>query len=310
MSTNLLILGWHNVEGTPGFPSAPELGRQGFSDQLRLLRRLGHVVDLKRALSDLAEGRSLPSRAVALTFDDGYRDSLTIATPLLRELELPATFFLIPNVLSGTTVPWWEVLSRAFQETSHSSLDWDNETFALTAAVRRSSYDAVCARLKRLDEMERQSAVGDLVDRLEPEHPVDVSGLFLDWDGARELVRQGITIGAHSLDHAILANESPEAQRTNLSTARRDLQDQLEVEVDLLAYPNGGPEDFDAVTQAAAQEAGYRCGITTIPGLNSASTSMYGLRRYLVSPERGRRAFKWVVKHMLLDRGATLRRAR
>lgn len=308
MSHNLLILAWHNVEGTPAFPSDPGQGRQGLSQQLHLLRRLGHVVDLKRALSDLAEGRSLPSRAVALTFDDGYRDNLTIATPLLRELGLPATFFLVPKVLSGEILPWWEVLGQAFEGTSQFSLRWNEQTFPLAGAVRRSSYENVCTGLKRLDETQRRSAVVELVDLLAPEHSVDLSGLFLDWNDAQELVRQGITIGAHSLDHAILANESPETQRTNLSTARRDLQDRLEVEVDLLAYPNGSSDDFDAVTQAAAQEAGFRYGVTAIPGWNSASTPMYGLRRYVVAPERGRRAFRSIVKHTLLDLRASLRR--
>jgi peptidoglycan/xylan/chitin deacetylase (PgdA/CDA1 family) len=120
--------------------------------------------------------------------------------------------------------------------------------------------------------------------------------LFLDWDDARALVRHGVAVGSHSLDHAILANEAPEVQRDNLTRARRELETGLEISVDLLAYPNGTADDFDAITEEAAREAGYRYAVTTIPGWNSASTWPYRLRRFVVFPERGPLGLKSVAK--------------
>ena len=99
MTGSLLILGWHNVAPTSGFPSVRGCGESGLRQQLRLLRRGADVVDLADALRDLQRGRELPRRAVAITFDDGYRDNVTLAAPLLRDLGLPATFFLVPEFL-------------------------------------------------------------------------------------------------------------------------------------------------------------------------------------------------------------------
>ena len=300
MAHDLLILGWHNVEGTWSFPSEAGRGLRGLAAQLRWVRRLGYVVDLGQALATLRDGRNLPRRSIALTFDDGYRDNLTMAAPLLRELELPATFFLVPSVLSGVTVPWWETLAFAFQATKRSSFCWDDQPFSLVGTGRRSACDTVASRLKRLDKTSRDTAVAEIIDALEPEGHVDIGQLFLDWDDARALVDHGIAIGSHSLDHAILANETPEAQHDNLAQARRDLEAGLDLPVDLLAYPNGTIADFDVVTEAAAQECGYRCGVTTIPGWNSALTRPYRLRRYVLYPERGAFGFKSIAKRAVL----------
>src|SRR5690349_9090397 len=126
----LIVLGWHNVEGTWCFPSAPGSGTRGLERQLRTLHSLANIVRLERALSDLTEGRPLPRRAVALTFDDGYRDNLAIAGPLLAKLGLPATCFLVPHALSGQVVPWWERLAWAFAQARAKRIDWEGQGLA------------------------------------------------------------------------------------------------------------------------------------------------------------------------------------
>jgi peptidoglycan/xylan/chitin deacetylase (PgdA/CDA1 family) len=301
MSRRLLILGWHNVEATWAFPSRPGAGTRGLRKQLTFLRRVATVVELDRALDDLAEGRSLPPRAVALTFDDGYRDNLDTAVPMLKQLGLPATFFLVPEVLDGGITPWWESLSHAFAVTSRDSLAWGGTVWPLEEPTRRVSLDEITSRLKRLRQDERMAAVAEIVDRLAPESRDEVSELFLDWEGARELTRRGATIGAHSNDHAILANESPETQARNLREARQALETGLGHAIDLLAYPNGTRSDFDAATVDAASAAGYRCGVTTISGWNSADTDVFELRRQVVHPELGVLGFKPVVRQSLVE---------
>ena len=210
----------------------------------------------------------LPHRAVAITFDDGYRDNVTVAAPMLQELGLPATFFLVPAVLSGRSSPWWEVLGAAFECTTRDRLEWNARTFGLNGDGRRLAYDSISADLKLVDATARSASVADLVERLAPRRHADPADLFMDWAGAEELTRLGFGIGSHSLDHAILANEAREDQRSDLSKSRRELEERLDVAVDLLAYPNGSAADFDTETEHAAQEAGYQGALTTIPGTN------------------------------------------
>ena len=300
MDTRLLVVGWHNVEPTWFFPAPPDAGRRGLAGQLGLLRRLANVVPLGPALQALAEGRPLPPRAVALSFDDGYHDSLRVAAPLLERLGLPATFFLVPGLLDRTTRPWWELVGWACQRASTDRVAFEGRTLDLSDPARRAAAAATVAeRLKRRDRAATDTAVAEFVAACDPDGTPDGDALFLDWDQARSLAARGFTIGSHTLHHAILAQQAPAEQATELELSRQALQDRLAVEVDLLAYPNGTTADYDPTTVAAAARAGYTHALTVLPGWNRPSTPRYEIRRFLQRPERGPAGLATIPAHPL-----------
>jgi peptidoglycan/xylan/chitin deacetylase (PgdA/CDA1 family)/CelD/BcsL family acetyltransferase involved in cellulose biosynthesis len=287
VSDRLVIVAWHNVERTWHYPAAPGAGGQGFERQLRRLAQLGTVVPLAPALRSLTTGQPLPPRAVALTFDDGYRDNLEVGVPVLERLGLPATFFLVPGILEGTVRPWWETVAWAVTTSGKATVGWDGQELPTRGRDGLRSLARLTERLKGLDQAARHRAVAELLERLEPDGEPDMGGLFLDWDGARELLRRGFTVGAHSMDHAILARESPKAQLQDLVESRRRLETELDVAVDLLAYPNGSRVDYDAVTVDAARRAGYSHALTARSGWNSPGTPIFEVRRVVLEPHRG-----------------------
>jgi peptidoglycan/xylan/chitin deacetylase (PgdA/CDA1 family) len=288
MSSRLLVLGWHNVESSWLFPVRPGAGVLGLGRQLAFLRRRMTVVPLGDALRALGQGRPLPPRAVAITFDDGYRDTLKLAVPILERLGLPTTFFLIPGLLSGVIRPWWEILGWAFTCSRQESIRWEGRQLGLHGtAERRASLTAVIELLKLRPGTERDRAVEQLCMRCDPSGAPGDAAMFLDWQGARELVRRGFTVASHSLKHTILAREAEAEQRSDLLLSRQQLEDRLGVAVDLLAYPNGAPGDFDATTIAAARGAGYAYAVTTIQGWNRSSTPPHEIRRFVQQPQRG-----------------------
>jgi peptidoglycan/xylan/chitin deacetylase (PgdA/CDA1 family) len=287
MVDRLLVLGWHNVHGTPCFSSGPGKGERGLRHQLTTLRRLAHVVPLERALRALDNGDRLPPRAVALTFDDGYRDNLDVAAPILRDLGLPATFFLVPELLDRTTPPWWERVAWAFGSATASGLDWDGTRYDLSQPKLASQAGAaVSERLKAVDGDERREVVEDLVERLAPAGSDPSSELFMTWQHARELVRMDFEIGSHTMRHDILSQEPSAAQAADLVAARQTIQDRLQVGADVLAYPNGRSVDYDQGSLDAAAAAGHSHALTTEDGFNTPGGRPYEVRRSVVYPER------------------------
>jgi peptidoglycan/xylan/chitin deacetylase (PgdA/CDA1 family) len=111
--------------------------------------------------------------------------------------------------------------------------------------------------------------------------------MFLDWDGACRLARGQFTVASHTYHHGILSQEDEQTQQDDLLLSRRQLEQELDVPVDLLAYPNGRVGDYDHTTMAAARRAGYTHAITTVPGWNRPSTPPYEVLRFVQQPERG-----------------------
>jgi peptidoglycan/xylan/chitin deacetylase (PgdA/CDA1 family) len=286
MSRRLLVLGYHNIEPTYGFHgTTPEAGRRGFERQVRFLRRWTNVVPLRSALADLAAGRPLPPRAVALTFDDGYLDNVTVAAPALHAAGLPASFFLVPGFLSDTAPVWWEQLGWSFAHATAPELRWDGARHdTSTPPARRGAFDAVADALKVLDARERLAAVAELRERLVPDGP-PLGRQFMDWDEAGELLRLGHEIESHTCAHPILSRETAAGQAAELTDSRRELAEHFGRPVDVLAYPNGRAQDYSAETVALAGDAGYAFAVTTRSALAGAATAPLEVPRVLIDAE-------------------------
>ena len=173
MGRRLLVLGWHNIDPTPYYRAAPGAGRRGFARQLAALDKLATVVPLDEAVTTLAAGGSLPPRAVALTFDDGYADWLTAAVPLLDRHGMHGTFFLVSDILSGRSAAWWEVLADAFDRATADSVTWRGRELDLsTPQARRTALDELKRDLKELDAATRVATVTDVAARIAPPAPL------------------------------------------------------------------------------------------------------------------------------------------
>jgi peptidoglycan/xylan/chitin deacetylase (PgdA/CDA1 family) len=99
------------------------------------------------------------------------------------------------------------------------------------------------------------------------------------WEEIEQLARTGIVdFGSHTHAHPILSTCSVLRQHEELARSQRLLRERLG-QADLFAYPNGRRCDFTVQTTTILRELGYRCGLTTIPGLNRHGVDLFQLRR-------------------------------
>lgn len=114
-----------------------------FRAQLALLRRLGfHSISLLGLAEHLARGTPISPRAVVITFDDGYLDTLTLALPLLREFGFSATCYFV----AGAIGRWSEWTKPA------PLMDWDGVRAWLAAGMEVGSHSVSHRRLPWLDD--------------------------------------------------------------------------------------------------------------------------------------------------------------
>src|SRR5262249_22556126 len=101
------IVMYHGVtaEPLPAFHWC-QLPAPGSAEQIEFLAREYRILPVREVVRRLAYGQPLPDRAVALTFDDGFRNVLTTAFPVLERYQAPATVFLVTGLV-GTNQPAW-----------------------------------------------------------------------------------------------------------------------------------------------------------------------------------------------------------
>ena len=103
-------------------------------NQMQALARWFKVLPLPRAI-DLLEQGKLPSRAVCVTFDDGYEDNASAALPILSELGLPATFFIATEARSASSAACSRRLHTSAERESVSSSPYGGSVRCTSAAV-------------------------------------------------------------------------------------------------------------------------------------------------------------------------------
>lgn len=245
---------------TPGFLDAA----------LGLIRAEGYdIVSLNEALLRLQRpttGRFF----VALTFDDGYRDNVEHAWPILAKHEAPWTLFVTPGFADRTARLWWLELEEAIRASSRLELALPDGRFAArteTDAEKRRAFDGLYWRLRKGPEDVLLSVIGDLGSRAGIDPASLVERECLPWDTLRALSgAPGVTIGAHTLTHPMLAKHDAGTARREIVESKARLEAELAMPILHFAYPVGDPGSAGPREFALAREAGFVSALTTRPG--------------------------------------------
>ncbi len=276
----LTVLIFHRVlpEPDPLFPGEPDAAR--FQTQMHWIKTWFNVLPLSEAVMRLRTG-SLPARAAAITFDDGYADNFTVALPILRRAGLPATFFIAAGYLDGGRM-WNDTVIDVIRKAEGPDLDLAQ--FKLghypvgTLEDRRRSLEQLLGKLKYLEPGQRESLANGLAVVTDVQPPRD---LMLTTDQVRALAEAGMTIGAHTVSHPILSRVAEHEAHAEMMESKQRLEAITGSKVTLFAYPNGKPGvDYTATHVRLARETGFQAACSTGWGTATKECDIFQIPRF------------------------------
>jgi peptidoglycan/xylan/chitin deacetylase (PgdA/CDA1 family) len=276
----LFILIYHRVFDEPDYMHQGEVDRKEFSWQMQLLAKYFNVMTLSAALKAQTEGR-LPSRAVAITFDDGYADNLYNALPILQANKLTATFFIASGFLDGGRM-WNDSIVEAIRATKADSLDLTELGFGVYDIGSEQKREQIARKLvgdAKYKTPEQRKTYIDLVLAATGSEPPN--NLMLTTAELRKLHQSGMEIGGHTLSHPILKTLTDTEAFEEISTNKKLLEEKLGVPLKVFAYPNGKAGiDYLPAHADIVKNLGYEGAVSTEWGVNSASTDRWQLARF------------------------------
>jgi len=280
----LQILSYHRVSDDRD-PFLPPLPIRTFRAQMEYLASDFNVVSLEEAVERLGAG-DLPANALAITFDDGYRDNYLHAFPVLRRCSLPATFFLTTGAIGTGAVLWHDRVFHAFQQTALASLHGyprPADTHRLdTREDKLAAQRAILDFLRTVEAAEQPSWIERLEAALSVHSRKTDRGLMLSWEEVREMHGAGYSIGSHTVSHPILTRLSLAAARREMLESKEAIEKAVGATVRTFAYPNGSAADFTQTHKDVLRELGYGSAVTTIFGVNRPTHDPFELKR--ISP--------------------------
>jgi len=237
------ILMYHGV-GTNDFPT------QTFIAGLRFLRRNFDIVPLDSIIKKLLAGDPGTGREIALTFDDGLRNNLTVLYPILQRTETPAAFFVVPGLVERNEWLW----THDARQRLLSLTDVDCYVFAGELQAPASECLGIIDWMKAVPNKQRIEIHQRIRDRTKSFVPTPAQHEQFDlmtWDDLTSLDPRLITIGSHSMNHPILSMISEDEIQTEIVDSRRLLEERLQRPVEYFCYPNG---DYDNKIVAAVRK--------------------------------------------------------
>lgn len=266
-----LVVMYHRFGACADDAGGAKMPARAFAEHLDYLTSRYNVVPVSEIASRVRTGTPLPRGAAAITIDDGYRDAYTVAFPLLRERNLPATLYVTTGFLDGACWLWTDKMRHVFAHTAARRFESSvgGESLRLTLAdeaSRRLAASRVNSILKKLRDEEKEATITRVAASLGVELPERPPAEFapLSWDEAREMDRGGVEIASHTITHPILTRVGDEHLRRELFESKARLEVMLARPVENFCYPDGG---FDGRVRDAAERAGYSCAVTTEPAL-------------------------------------------
>jgi peptidoglycan/xylan/chitin deacetylase (PgdA/CDA1 family) len=276
----LSIFIFHRVlpQPDPLFPDAVDVRR--FDQIVGWLCGWFNILPLDSAVAHL-KARSLPARAAAITFDDGYEDNHSLALPVLRRHGVTATFFIATGFLDGGRM-WNDSVIESVRRCPMPRLDLGHlglGSHALESLVaRRAAIASIIGQIKYRAPEERHKltcAIADAASAVLPDH------LMMSSSQVRAMHQAGMQIGAHTVAHPILARVDEHTARREMAESRDALQSITGSRVGLFAYPNGKPGvDYLHEHVQMVEALGFDAAVTTGWGAAVTGSNLFQIPRF------------------------------
>ncbi|MBN1209685.1 MAG: polysaccharide deacetylase family protein [Myxococcaceae bacterium] len=274
-----IILFYHKVQRRPvGTWGEEVLDLEAFKQHMAFLSREYEPIPLSELVAALQGKIPMPDRAVAITFDDGYRNNLRLAAPILRHYRVPATLFISTGLIGTNQWMWAYELEEIFHRYPLEAISASARHPLITrlCAQAMNSQVALVACVEYLKSVPHPKML-EVVCRIREQLPVelDEENQFLSWDEVRQLRSYGFEFGAHTESHPILIRQRLEDAERELVACCDTLERELGTRPKLFAYPNG--DTSPAVTALVGRY--FEAAVTTHPGVCSPSGNLLELPR-------------------------------
>jgi peptidoglycan/xylan/chitin deacetylase (PgdA/CDA1 family) len=281
-----VIVVYHSVVDTPlPFPIWQHHDRERFEEQIAFIASNFNCVSLSQLIADVKRGRMQPY-SVVVTFDDGYRNNLATAFPILKKHGVPITLFLTTGLVGTERLLWPEHLACLIAATSQPAISFSGQEFPLaTESDKAASYRTLARIIKRtppddipvkLDEL---AAIANVSDAQMRAHPLWAQSRMLTWDEVRMLAKSGmVELGSHTMSHWRLTNLTDSRAHDELVESKKTLEREVGP-IRYFAYPHGVDGDFSEPHRVQAVAAGYEAIFTAFHGTVTPRSDITALPR-------------------------------
>ncbi len=217
-------------------------------------------------IEDLAFSKELNSKNefATLMFDDGYKDNILYAAPILDKYKCKASFYVVTDCIDHNIPTWTHMLEHAFLYTNKDTLDMgfdflpeDLRVKKLSSKTERINYLNKLKPFLRKTAHEHRNLV---IERVVSSYKdVEMPKLMMSWNDLKELKNYGHYVGSHTVSHSMLGTMTDEIEiKEELQLSAIAIEKNLGHTPLSIAYPVGS---YNETSKKISKELGYKIGL-------------------------------------------------
>ncbi|OFY85160.1 MAG: hypothetical protein A3F72_05110 [Bacteroidetes bacterium RIFCSPLOWO2_12_FULL_35_15] len=203
-------------------------------------------------------------KIATIMFDDGYKDNIEYAAPILKKHNVKASFYVVTECIDKNIPTWTHRLEHLFQFTSKKSIDLNFDFLPQNIKVNtlnnyeeRIKYVSILKPfLKSISHKQRQTVLSRVIETY---NDIQFPQLMMNWSDLQKLKEEGHYVGSHTVTHCMLGTMDNENEIVfELKQSGKRIEEQLGYFPLTISYPVGS---FNKRTKELAKEAGYKIGL-------------------------------------------------
>lgn len=240
------------------------------------------------------------NKCVVFTFDDGYKDVLEYAYPILKHNNVPFCIYVVANYADGNAIKWDYLIENVIEDRATVAVETQAASVELDCSTLKKKGNAIrmlFSLMHSMNDPEHIHLIRKFFKTYSDMFYDKTRELTLDWSMIRAISRDPlVTIGAHTVNHYCLSKLTESAARDEILGSKRTLETKLDREILHFAYPYGGPAEADDREFKLVKQGGFKTGTTTRVG-NISSEDVHHLEclpRYRIGADVNERYLRHI----------------
>lgn len=265
------------------------LQREYFDEVIQELKECGYPLSMDEVVEYVQNGKPFPQKSFAVTFDDGFENNFSVAAPVLKDIQIPATFYVTTNFVEKNAMSWIDRIEYCLENCPCGNvlLPWNEAPYTFRSRETKIRLlEDIRFFVKREPSINCNSLVEDVFMQcgLEPvnqsDDPIDKK---MSWEQVQRLSNDpDFIIGGHTHTHATMSFLNSEELEHEISTSLRLLEEKSSVKAHHYSYPEGLEHCYSDEVIEALKRQGIVCSPTAIDGINDRSPDFFRLKRITV----------------------------
>ncbi|SHI16975.1 Polysaccharide deacetylase [Butyrivibrio fibrisolvens DSM 3071] len=277
----VVILYYHRINEQKTDYNLTNVSPGNFEAQLKMLLEKYDLI----SIYDIYDGSAFKRdrNAVAITFDDGYKDVFNNAVPLLESMEINYTCLITTQNIWGGDENWTDVVTRVafepevFHEECKLIIDGEQKVFMTDCLENRVAFYRALQQIYKTSSCEEWNEISIKIREWAGiRNSVRSSYRIMDIDDIKRIKERGGIIGAHTVSHPYLSCLNEREIEYEVSESKKTLEKITGEKVDIFSYPFG---DAPKKVRSVLDTCGYKIAMTSNKGVVTKNSDVMYLPR-------------------------------